>query len=466
MAPAERNYDIFDKELLAVIRALKEWRHLLEGSAEPVQIITDHKNLEYFSQSKHLNRRQIRWMAFLADFNFQIVYRPGSQNKKADILSRRSDLTPVKGGGEPQALLSPELFINAITSDVDIENLICEILDEDSKVSKVLESLRKGEDLEFWTLDNGLLFFRGKIYIPNDLTLRKLVIESRHDNIAAGHPGHFRTLELISRMFYWPGMKKSIVSYINTCESCIRSKPSNRLPIGLLLPTEIPHRPWEEIAYDLIVGLPDSDGFDAILTVVDRFSKMAHFIPTHSTATAIDVANLFITHIWKIHGLPKKAISDRGPNFNAKVLKQIYKRLDIKPSFSTAYHPQTDGQTERLNQVVEIYLRHYTSHRQHDWAALLPMAEFAYNNGTQASTGKTPFFICYGFHPRFSISDLEPSNIPAADDHIQFLQKGYEEVQSAITISQERMKTYYDRKHREAKDYAIGDKAPSRSLSE
>ncbi|KAB5587867.1 Retrotransposable element Tf2 [Ceratobasidium theobromae] len=185
---------------------------------------------------------------------------------------------------------------------------------------------------------------------------------------------------------------------------------------------------------------------------------MAHFIPTHSTATAINVANLFITHIWKIHGLPKKAISDRGPNFNAKVLKQIYKRLDIKPSFSTAYHPQTDGQTERLNQVVEIYLRHYTSHRQHNWAALLPMAEFAYNNGTQASTGKTPFFICYGFHPRFSISDLEPSNIPAADNHIQFLQKGYEEVQSAITISQERMKTYYDRKHREAKDYAIGDK--------
>ncbi|QRV72283.1 Transposon Tf2-1 polyprotein [Ceratobasidium sp. AG-Ba] len=150
-------------------------------------------------------------------------------------------------------------------------------------------------------------------------------------------------------------------------------------------------------------------------------------------------------------------ISDRGPQFTSQFLKQLHKRLDIEPSFSTAYHPQTYGQTERLNQVVELYLRHYVSHRQDDWVGLLPLAEFAYNNGVNVSTGKTPFFANYGFHPKFAVGDKEGQGLAIADNHAEWLQKGYDELKAALTVSQERMKEYYNRKHRAPEEIKVGD---------
>lgn len=168
LAPAEQNYDIFDKELLAVIRACKEWRHFLEGSATPFTVLTDHKNLEYFSKSKVLNRRQIRWMGFLSDFNFVIQYRPGAENGKADILSRRLDHLPPLGGGEPQALISPELFLHAITPDFEIESLIRDTQDEDEQLKEALELLREGKAVKDWTLVDGMAQFKGKIFVPKD----------------------------------------------------------------------------------------------------------------------------------------------------------------------------------------------------------------------------------------------------------------------------------------------------------
>ena len=202
--------------------------------------------------------------------------------------------------------------------------------------------LRKGELVKDWKSKEGIAYFKDKLFVPKEDHIRKLILEAHHDAPAAGHPRQKRTLELISRRYYWPSMTKTVNRYVEGCESCQRTKPSNKLPHGQLNPIEPPLRPWEEITYDLITGLPESEGFDAILTVVDRFSKMAHYIPTTSRATAVDIANLFITHIWKLHGLPKRTISDRGSVFNSKFMKQVYKRLDIKPSFSTAYRPQTD----------------------------------------------------------------------------------------------------------------------------
>ncbi|QRW22541.1 Retrotransposable element Tf2 protein [Rhizoctonia solani] len=269
LSPAEKNYNIFDKELLAVIRAFKEWRHLLEGSELPVQVLTDHKNLEYFSTSQSLNKRQIRWANFLVDYNFQIIYRPGAQNKKADILSRRYDLVPLEGGVENQVLLKPELFILSITPDQEINDLIGEAIYEDNRLKEILHKLQNKEKVLDWELREGLLWFQGKIFVPKDDTIRNLILESRHDALAAGHPGQARTLELVSRSYYWPLLKKFVNSYVSHCETCIRSKPTNQVPIGLLKPLQIPERPWEDIAYDMIVGLPVSEGFDAILTVID-----------------------------------------------------------------------------------------------------------------------------------------------------------------------------------------------------
>src|SRR6185295_17701934 len=156
--------------------------------------------------------------------------------------------------------------------------------------------------------------------MERSLCHRNLILESRHDAKAAGHPGQNRTLELVSRNYVWPSIKKFVNSYVSHCEDCIRTKPSNRLPVGLLRPLEIANKPWDSIAYDLIVALPESEGFDAIFTVVDRFSKMVHYIPTRSNATTVDIANLFVTYVWKLHGLPSHTVSDRGTQFNSKFL--------------------------------------------------------------------------------------------------------------------------------------------------
>ncbi|QRW17502.1 Retrotransposable element Tf2 protein [Rhizoctonia solani] len=228
LSPAEKNYNIFDKELLAVIRAFKEWRHLLEGSELPVQVLTDHKNLEYFSTSQSLNK------------------------------------LPLEGGVENQVLLKPELFIASITPDQEINDLIGKAIYEDDRLKEILHKLQNKEKILDWELKEGLLWYQGKIFVPKDNTIRNLILESRHDALAAGHPGQARTLELISRSYYWPLLKKFVNSYVSHCETCIRSKPTNQVPVGLLKPLQIPERPWEDIAYDMIVGLPVSEGFDAI----------------------------------------------------------------------------------------------------------------------------------------------------------------------------------------------------------
>ncbi|KDN34722.1 hypothetical protein RSAG8_12196, partial [Rhizoctonia solani AG-8 WAC10335] len=195
LAPAERNYDIYDKELLAVIQALKEWRHYLEGSKIPIKILTDHKNLEYYKTKRDLNCHQWRWMGILADFNFRIIYQPGVQNKKADILSRheehRKEVT--KEGGETPVLLSPEFFISAILTDNDLKDLIRDALPDDKSVEKFIKSLEEDIPVKGWHLDSGLLYYHNCIYIPNEPEIHQAVLETRHDNPAAGHPGHFRT---------------------------------------------------------------------------------------------------------------------------------------------------------------------------------------------------------------------------------------------------------------------------------
>ncbi|QRW07680.1 Transposon Tf2-1 polyprotein [Ceratobasidium sp. AG-Ba] len=373
------------------------------------------------------------------------------------ISYQGSENSTLKGGGESSALLPENLFIQAITPDHDLEQLIQEAYIADEYTQKVIKALEENGKVKHWEWEDGLLQYKGKIWIPNNKSIHKLVIESRHDNVAAGHPGQFRTYELLNHKYIWASMRKSVNDYVTNCESCIRNKHSNQVPPGLLNPIEAPNKPWEEITFDLITQLPESEGFTAILTVVDRLTKMVHFVPTTNEANGIDVANLFLTYVWKLHGLPRKTISDRGPQFTSQFLKQLHKQLNIKPSFSTAYHPQTDGQTERLNQVVEMYLRHYVSHRQDDWVGLLPLAEFAYNNGVNASTGKTPFFANYGFHPKFTVGDKEGQGITIANDHAEWLQKGYDELKAALTVSQEHMKEHYDRKHRAPDAIQVGD---------
>ncbi|QRV79896.1 Retrotransposable element Tf2 protein [Ceratobasidium sp. AG-Ba] len=265
--------------------------------------------------------------------------------------------------------------------------------------------------------------------------------------MATGHPGQFRTLELVNCKYYWKSHKKLVTSYVSHCESCIQNKHSNQLSLGLLNPIELHSQPWDHINYDLITSLSESEGFYAILTVVDCMLRMVHSIPTTSRASAIDVTNLFVTYMWQLHGLPSKTISNQGPQFNVAFLKQLYKRLNIKPSLSTAFQPQTDGLAEHLNQVIKIYLHHYVAYKQHDWVGILPMAEFAYNNSVNACTNQTSFFACYGFHLRFSIGQQADKSVPHANIQADQLKLRMEEVQLLATLANKKIKHYYHLKH-------------------
>jgi len=215
-------------------------------------------------------------------------------------------------------------------------------------------------------------------------------MESEHDTKVAGHMGQDKTIELIRRNFWWPKMNERITDFVRSCPECQKNKASRHQPYGLSSPLELPYAPWQSIAMDFITDLPTSEGCDQLWVIIDRFTKMAHFLPLKEKKAA-DLARTFAKAVWRFHGLPTDIVSDRDSRFTSETWKELLQLLGIRPRMSTAFHPQTDGQTERLNQTIEAYLRAFVGHEQDDWVRLLPMAEFAYNNSVTMGNGISPF---------------------------------------------------------------------------
>ena len=204
--------------------------------------------------------------------------------------------------------------------------------------------------------DKDKIFYKERQLIAPDPREFTEIITRHHDHITAGHPGRAKTLEKIKEKYVWEGMRKDVDRYMDNCETCQRTKPRRDKTFGLLNPLPVPSGVWKSISLDYNTGLPKAQGQDAILVVVDRLSKMAHYIPTTKEINAQETARLLLHHVWRYHGTPKEVISDRGPQFDPQVWKQLCKDLQIEQKMSTAYHPQTDGQTERTNQGLEHYL--------------------------------------------------------------------------------------------------------------
>jgi hypothetical protein len=222
---------------------------------------------------------------------------------------------------------------------------------QEESVAKAARELRKDKGRGTvksaeWSESDGLLMFHSQIYVPNDRELRCHIIKQHHDMCIAGHAGHFKTLELVSHNYWWSQMSCYIGVYVKTCDLCNRMKAQCQRPISELHPSETPEAPWDVISVDFIVELPESHGYNTIMNVVDSITKRAHFIPTHTTINAERATHLFLEEAWKHHGTPQVVVSDRGPQFIAGFTCEFYKLLGIKLAMSTAYHPQTDGQTE------------------------------------------------------------------------------------------------------------------------
>jgi transposase InsO family protein len=322
------------------------------------------------------------------------------------------------------------------------------------RLDKSRRSVRSAE----WAKEDELLLFRGKVYVPPTGDLRRRIVEHHHDSMIAGHAGRWKTLELVSRNFWWPQMSRYIGQYCRTCDLCNRTKPQRRMPYGELEPSETPKARWERISVDFVVELPEAHGYDAIMTVVDSLSKRAHVVPTHTTISAEGAARLFLREVWKLHGLPRIVMSDRGSQFIGAFTRELYRLLGVRIASSTAYHPQTDGQTERVHQELEQYLRLFVNQRQDDWDDLLPMCEFAYNNHIHSSTQQTPFMLDTGSHPRMG---FEPSNPPieaeGAAEFAERMEKSLEEAKSALDKAKAEYALYYNRHRIPAPTLEPGD---------
>ena len=300
----------------------------------------------------------------------------------------------------------------------------------------------KGEE---WSHEQDLILFRGKVYVLKDDDLRRQIVHNHCDSPVAGHPGRWKTLELVSRNYWWPGISRYVAKYVKGCDRCNRTKTFPAKPSGQLVPTQIPKRVWEIMTVDLITGLPESQGYNAIMVTVDRLSKLVHAIPTNDTVTSEGIARLFRDHVWKHHGLPDQIISDRGPQFVSNFMRELNKLLGIHTSPSTAYHPQSDGQTERANQEVEQYLRVFVNHRQDDWAEWLALAEFCYNNRIQASTRQTPFMLNTGRNPRLGTEPIRNTRLESVAKFVENMESAMKEAEAALYKAAEDMARYYDR---------------------
>ncbi|CAI7777905.1 unnamed protein product, partial [Closterium sp. NIES-54] len=308
-----------------------------------------------------------------------------------------------------------------------------------------------------WEKDLAVRKGSGKIWVPNYTPLRQILLEEFHDIPYAEHFGSNKTLAGIAKYYYWPRMAADVQQFVTSWDTCQRMKSSKQKKAGLLQPLPVPEQPWQVVSLDFITGLPStSRGHDSILVVIDKFSKMGHFIPTNATATAETTARLFFDRIITIHGIPATLISDRDPKFTSKFWKELMGLLGTKLAMSSAYHPQTDGQTERLNQVVEQLLRTACKDDVSHWDTQLPTLEFAYNNASHAATGKTPFFLCYGREPLTPQQPTTPAHVQAAHDFVTTMQQLWEKTQRRLTTMQTSQKQYADRQQRDH-SVAVGD---------
>lgn len=447
-SPAERNYTTTEQELLGVINALHDWRCYLEGSH--FRVVTDHNPLVYLQTQAHISRRQARWVEYMAQFDFEWEYRPG-RNNVADPVSRNPLLLT-------EETINVCLGITAQTKrkprseQPDVTMLMARITEGYKVDENIKHSCPKDAtfDGQFWT-------HGGRVIVPNEGTLREEIIGLNHALSFTGHVGRRKTLDLISRTFYWKGMTEDVNKYIDRCFSCQSNKSSNKKTAGLYQPVEIPDRPWDCISVDFVVALPTTEqGHDAMVVFVDKLTKYVHVAPTTTTATAADFATIFMDVIFRNHGLPKKIVSDRDSKFTGKFWTEVCRIMQIQQATSTSFHPQTDGQTERMNRTIEDMMRHFINPFHNDWHMHLGMVEFAINNSKQESTGMTPFFLNTGQHPRTPIMLQLETTVPYATQNMMDYNERLQRAKTCLEAAQQRQAKYANRSRRDVK-YSLDD---------
>ena len=506
--PAERNYTVGEQELLAAVHAMKVWRCYLEGGR--CTLVTDHNPNTFLKTVTTLSRRMTRWVEYLERFEYEWAYRPGRVNV-ADPLSRSTQSGGVSVNvvqvrtrnasaadapvadtrfrfchvcGQPghvaedcptrEAEADPDLVStdtrNAKSPDeANVSDAKSIGLEASAFVDRVQESYAEdpayADDKFTAKLEKrGELWWRGEqLAVPRSCV--QDCIRAHHDPAMYGHGGVKKVLEHVLSNFWWPRLRATVEEFCHTCDGCQRVKASTQKPAGLLQPLQIPKDTWESVSMDLITQLPlTKKGHDAIVVFVDRLSKMVHVAPTTNEVTAEGIATLLRHHVVRLHGLPSELVTDRDPRFTAKFMRELCQTLGVKQSMSTAFHPESDGQTERMNRVLEDVLRHYVSPAQDDWDEHVDMAEFAINNSYQGSIRTTPFEMVYGKLAKTPITmDVRLRGMnPASDNLVERVRKNLQDARQCLENAQQRMCEQADKKRRRV-DFKEGDMVLLRS---
>ncbi|KAL0154119.1 hypothetical protein M9458_050578 [Cirrhinus mrigala] len=409
LTPAERNYDV--GRLTSVHRANRP-----QESGIPVS-------------AKVLNHRQARWALFFTRFHFQVTYRPGSQNTKADALSciHEPDLTPAS----TDTILPTSIVVAPVSWDIMTE--ISEGHTQDPPPANCPDHLT---------------------YVP--LSLRTRVLAEVHSTPSSGHPGIEATLHLLNNRFWWPTLRPDTITFVKNCAICNMSKVPRQLTAGLLQPLPVPRRPWSHIALDFITDLPSSHGHTTILTVIDRFSKGCRLIPLPKLPTAMETAEALCESVFRFYGLPEDIVSDRGPQFTSRLWASFFRLLGVNISLTSGYHPQSNGQAERLNQELARFLRSYCQDRQEDWSRFLFWAEYAQNSLLKPSTNLTPFQCVLGYQPPLFPWSGEPSDLPAVNSWFQHSEETWNRAHIHLQRAVHRTRVQADRRRRPNPPYEPG----------
>ena len=350
-----------------------------------------------------LNRRQARQTLYLLRFNFMLKHVLGSKMGKVDSLSRRLDWeVGVKKDNKDKTLVKPEWLevkktekVEVIVEGVDLLEKVKQSKIKDNKVIKTVEEIKQaGVKIlrdEEWKEINGIIYKKGKLYIPKDEKLRAEIIQLYYDTLVEGYREQQKIVELVTRNFWQPGVTKKVKQYVEGYDACQQNKNHTEQLAEKLMPNLILEKPQIHISADFITKLLLAQGYGSILVVVDRLTKIVYFIPTTEKMLAEGLARLFRDNMQKLHRLPESIISDRGPQFAAEIIQELNRMLEIESKLSIVFYPQTDGQTERVNQELKQYLRMFIDHRQEQWSNWLETAEFTYNNKVHSSTKMLPF---------------------------------------------------------------------------
>lgn len=429
LSPRNQALSVYDKEMFAILFAIEKWRPYLIGNS--FTILTDHQTLKHLLDQRISTPSQHKWLAKLLGYDYKIEYRAGHLNTVPDLLSRQHELCSL------QAVSAP-LFDGILQID--------QACLRDPDAQQIMSSLQQDQpSKKGFSINNNRLHYKGKIFIPVTSEWRSKLLFEFHSSLQAGHSGFLRTYKRISRSFAWPGMRKDIKTFIANCDQCQRQTYETIHPPGLLEPLPIPANVWFDISLDFIDGLPLSQGKNAILVVVDRLSKYAHFVAVAHPYTATQIAEIFMKEIFRLHGMPRSIVSDRDPIFISHFWEAFFKLQGSKLCRSSAYHPQSDGQTEVVNRSLEHYLRCFVLEKPASWCSLLHWAEWWYNTTFHSTIQMTPFQALYGTPPP-TVSMYLPgtTTVHSVDVALQNRDELLRSLKSNMSITQNRMKQSAD----------------------